>query len=390
MSRSVSCPQVSPRSSVNVLLATLAALLIAGCDKVDSIVNDVKSDVVGTSEPTSPPAEAVAQPAAAGVSQTSEPQVPAPPNPELLVAEFLRLPTGSIGDVALQKLVDVPEAAAQITELDLRGSETALSNAGLMLVAELPNLQSLNLAGRAATAEAVAAIGGKTMLRELDLTGSALSPDVISVLHTLSHLQNLNLDGTAGGDFAVRAVASLPLESLSLLDNPLSDAGLQEIGKIRTLKDLNVGRTRVTGAGFKALKNLDLVKLNASETMFGVEGLIHLRGMKSLEELHLSSASVVEQPKAKVFTTMPNLRILILGGNQISGPGMHELFKGMKNLEELHLYRTKVNDYGLSALVTCRNLKLVNVQETLCTIGGAQELKKRLPECTIRFDGGSI
>lgn len=368
----------------------IVVVAMSGCDKVESIVNDVKSDVTGTSESTAAPAENPAQPATAEIPQSPVPQTPAPPNPAELVAEFSRIPAGQISDAALRRIVDVPEAAAQITELDLRGSSKSLTSEGLLLVAGLPNLQSLNLSGRRPTAEAVAAIGEKTMLRELEMVGSPVDPTVAGALQNLSHLQTLRLDGTAGGDSVAFAVSSLPLEVLSLIGTPLTDAGLQEIGKIQTLKELNVGKTQVTGAAFRALKKLELVYLNASETRFGVDGLINLRGMKSLEELHLFSAHIVEQAKAKVFTTMPNLRILVLGGNQISGPGMHELFKGMKNLEELHLYRTKVNDFGLSALITCRNLKLVVVENTSCTVAGAQELKKRLPECTIRIDGGSI
>lgn len=391
MSRSEKSLQLSTRFSISVSLVTIAVLVIAGCDKVESIVNDVKSDIAGTPEPAATPVVAPAQPAVADVPQTPAPQIPVPPNPEEIVAEFLRMSSaGGINDGALQTLADVPEAAAQITELDLRASARTLSGAGLMLVAKLPNLQSLNLAGWAVTAEAVAAIGEKTMLREIDLTGSPVGSDVAEALQTATHLQTLKLDGTAVGDSAVRTMSSLPLETLSLADCPLSDAGLEEIGRIRTLRNLNVARTQVTGAGFRALKNLELVKLNATSTRFGVEGLIQIRGMKSLEELYLLAAGIVEQPKAKVFTTMPNLRILMLSDNQISGPGMHELFKGLKNLEELYLYRTAANDFGLSALVTCRKLKLVDVQHTMCTLSGAQELKKRLPECAIRVDGGSI
>jgi hypothetical protein len=87
---------------------------------------------------------------------------------------------------------------------------------------------------------------------------------------------------------------------------------------------------------------------------------------------------------------MPDLRILNLGSNQISGQGMHESFKGLRNLEELYLHVTDVNDYGLSALVANKKLKLVDVVKTRCSLRGAQELKKRLPECTIRCDGGTI
>jgi internalin A len=373
-------------ATVAVFFATVF-LTLSGCDQVESIVNDVKSEVAGDPEqeasPTVTPAESPSQPA-------EVPQTPAPPNPVQLVAEFKRLPLSQISDGALQKLAEVPEAAAQITELDLRATSDVLSEAGLVLIAKFPNLQSLCVAGRSMTGEAISAIAEQTMLRELDMSGSQLDSTVSDGLNGMSHLTVLKLDGTIGGDSVAAAVSSLPLEVLTLSSTPLSDAGLQEIGKIKTLKELDVSKTQVTGAAFRALKGLSLVKLNASATSFGVDGLVNLRGMQTLEELHLHSAGIIEQPKAKVFTPMPNLRILNLGSNRISGPGMHELFKGLKNLEELHLHATDVNDYGLSALTKCRNLKMVTVGTTHCTPDGARKLKSFLPECVIVLDGGTI
>lgn len=369
-----------------VLFAT-AILILPGCDQVESIVNDVKSEVADSPEPEVAPSAA---PVELPTQPVEVPQTPAPPNPAQLVAEFNQLQLNQVSDAALQKLADVPEAAAQFTELDLRATERLLSNAGLLLIAKFPNLQSLSVAGRSMTGEAISAIAEQTMLRELDMSGSQLDATVPDALSGLSHLSVLRLDGTIGGDSVAAAVSSLPLEVLSLRSTPLSDAGLQEIGKIKTLQELNVSNTQVTGAGFRALKGLTLVKLNASLTQFGVDGLVNIRGMRSLEELYLHAAAIVEQPKAKVFTTMPNLRILNLAANQISGPGMHQLFKGLKTLEELHLHNTKVNDFGLSALITCRNLKLVNVGATSCTPDGARKLKMHLPECVVALDGGKI
>lgn len=372
----------------SVVAATL--LVISGCDQVESIVQDVKSEIEDSPEPASPSVAPAASPVNQAPTTPALPQTPAPPDPAQLVAEFERLQPYQIGDGALQKLVDVPEAAAQITKLDLRGSADLLSDRGLHLVPKFPNLQSLNLAGRKPTAEVISQLGQQTMLRELDLTGSPVDPIIANALSGLSHLQSINLDGTAAGDSAAAALSALSVEVLSLNGTPLTDAGLQEIGKIKTLKELSVAKTQVTGVGFRALKNAKLVKLNASSTRFGVDGLINLRGMKSLEELHLFAAGIVEQPKAKVFTTMPNLRVLNLSSNTISGPGMHQLFKGLKNLEELHLDSTQVDDNGLAALITCRKLKLVNVGRTRCTLLGAKALKAKLPECSVQFDGGSI
>ncbi|MBI1314457.1 hypothetical protein GC176_24455 [bacterium] len=372
-------------------LAAVATSLLSvapGCDKVESIVDDVKSEIAGEPEAAAP----VAAPSATPVIPvtTPVPQTPALPNPTQLVAEFKRLASHQIGDADLRKLVDVPEAAAQITAIDLRGNTDALTDAGLQLISEFPNLQALNAAGRKLSAELISAIGEKTSLRELDLTGSPIDPIIANSLSGLSHLQNIHLDETASGDSAAAAVSSLPIEVLSLNGTPLTDAGLQEIGKIKTLKELSVARTQVTGIGFRALKGANLVTLNASSTRFGVEGLVNLRGMKSLEVLHLFAAGVVEHTKAKVFTTMPNLRVLNLNSNQISSAGMHQLFKGLKNLEELYLQSTQVDDNGLAALVTCRNLKLVDVGRTGCTLLGAKALKAKLPECSVHFNGGSI
>lgn len=375
-----------------VVSVGVMSISLPGCERVQSIVEDVKSEIGDSPEATVTTDSAPAEPApvAAPAPQPSLTPVPTPPDPDQLIAGFQQLQPFQIGDADLRKLADVPEAAARITKLDLRGNSETLTTEGMMLIAEFPNLQQLTLVGRKVPAAVISAVGEKTQLRELDLTNAPVDPIVANALSGLSHLQRITLDGTPAGDSAAAAVSSLPIESLSLSGTPLTDAGLQEISKISTLKELVVSNTSVTGLGFRPLKKLNLVKLNASSTQFGVEGLVSIRGMKSLEELHLFAAGIVEQPKAKVFTTLPNLRVLNLNSNVISGPGMHQLFKGMKNLEELYLQSTQADDSGLAALVGCRKLKLVDVGKTRCTLLGARALKERLPECTIHFAGGSI
>ncbi len=108
-------------------LLMLVLLAVAGCDEVESIVNDVKSEVGGDSKEAVTPS---VSPASESAASPELPPTPAPPDPAQLVTQFRQLKSIQISDAALQRLADVPEAAAQITELDLRGSKDSRSDAG--------------------------------------------------------------------------------------------------------------------------------------------------------------------------------------------------------------------------------------------------------------------
>ena len=89
----------------------LTFLTACGCDQVGSVVDDVKSKVTETAQPsTTPSPQAV---------PATPPQAPLPPTPEQLLAEFNSLKPFEITDAALARVISRPEAASAITELQL-------------------------------------------------------------------------------------------------------------------------------------------------------------------------------------------------------------------------------------------------------------------------------
>lgn len=145
----------------------------------------------------------------------------------------------------------------------------------------------------------------------------------------------------------------------------------------------------MVGGDFKGINRSKIRRLNVGETNFGIEGFIAIRGMKQLEELNVYRAGLVEDTKCNVFKTMPKLRVLNAGGNQLTNAGLKVFFKGHRSLEELQLLNCKaISDAGLAELVGVKTLKVLNLSNTSCTQAGATALKQRLPECRIVTNDG--
>ncbi|MDA0810429.1 MAG: hypothetical protein O3B68_20745 [Planctomycetota bacterium] len=403
------------QKSVRTLIAALVTVSFAaaGCDKVEGLVEDGKSLVNGE-EPAVADTPAVVDPAAAPPAITTpEPVVPAGPTPQQIVEQFTALRPGEITDGSLAQLASSPEAAAAITEIDMRGAKVSVS--GLKFLGALPNLETLKASNLPVTPDSLTTIGKVQSLKNLDLSNSGANDQVISELSQIPHLQTLNLNGTrvtggsatglgamqeltelslvgtAADDLVVASLASLPIRRLNLAKTQITNASLPHILKIKTLESLNVSFCGVTGDGFKGFGKSDIKELDVGETRFGIEGFMAIRGMSALENLSVYGAGLVEHKSANVFRTFPKLKILNAGKNPLTDAGMHVFFKGHKTLEELHLQLNKgITDNGLAALIGVKTLRLLDVAGTSCGAAGAQALKAKLPECTIRTSNGQF
>lgn len=400
------------QAATRVLIATftIVSFTVAGCDKVEGLVEDGKSLVNGEEPAVAEPAPAVTpQPTIA----TPEPVVPAGPTPEQIVEQFRSLRPDQISDGVLAQLAGSPEAAAAITEINMRGAKVSAN--GLGALSTLPNLESLDISNSRVGSDSLTMIGKSQSLKTINLANSDANDRVVSELSRIPHLQSLDLSGTqvTGGsatgfgsmpeltelslmgssadDQVVAALATLPIRNLDLSKSQITNASLPLLARISTLETLNVSFCRVTGDGFKGFGKTDIKVLNVGETSFGIEGFMAIRGMKSLEELNVYRAGLLEHKSANVFRTFPNLRILNAGSNAVTDAGMVVFFKGHKSLEELLLHNNKgITDNGLAALVGVKTLKLLDVRETSCGAAGGQALKAKLPECTIRTSNGDF
>lgn len=393
---------------VLVAMFAIVGLAVSGCDKVPDIPtagellgNGEEEAVTETTTTPSTTTETIAPP---------EPVVPAGPTPQEIVDQFTSLRPDQITDGSLAQLASSPEAAAAITEVNLSGA--LVSATGLGFLSKLPNLESLDASNSRVADQSLMVIGQSQSLRSVKLANSDANDQVVGALAKIPHLQTLDLSNTkisAGAasdlgsmreltdlslmgtatDQMVAGLTALPIRRLNLSRSKITNASLPMLLQIQTLESLNLEWCSVTGVGFDGFGKSGIKKLSVGATQFGTEGLLAIKGMRSLEDLNIFDAGVQMHLKANVFRTFPNLRILNAGKNALSDAALDVFFKGHKSLEELHLAHHKgITDNGLQYLIGVRNLKRLNLIDTSVNGPGAQALKKRLPECTIETPRG--
>jgi hypothetical protein len=128
-------------------------------------------------------------------------------------------------------------------------------------------------------------------------------------------------------------IPSRPLIGVDLRDSKTTDAGLVHLKGLTSLQILDLRKTKVTDDGLEHLKELTgLLSLSLMYTQVTDTGLSHLKGLKSLQQLRLH-------------------------GTQIADPGLMHL-KGLTSLRTLMIYETKVTTAGVndiqSALPKCK------------------------------------
>ena len=393
--------------------ATLCLLVgLSGCEEVSKAVNDVKSEVSGSSTASAPPA------APANAAPQTMPSVavsPAPQNAPTaaeIVERFEKLASYDITDADLTQLCTTPEAGSSIQKIDLTGNRH-VTNAGLSQLAALQNLTSLTLTSTDLPPENLATLGSIPSLKELQISSTKADDSVVAKISAISHLQVLDLSGTlitsaagaslgqllelsvlklgstAADDQLITMLQNLPLRELRLEKTRVTGASIKEILKIKSLEQLSVDDNNIPGLAWKGASRSNLKSLSVAGTPFGIEGFQAIKGMDSLEFLNAYRAGLVEHKAADVFGSFPKLRILNVGSNSVTDVGMFEFFKGLKNIEELYLGSNRaISDRGLGALVGLKKLRYVDVNDTNCGQAGALALKEKLPDCKIRTSSG--
>ncbi|MCR9198609.1 MAG: hypothetical protein NXI04_08205 [Planctomycetaceae bacterium] len=390
------------------LLSAFGVFAIAGCEQLEDAVDDVTS-----SDDTPPATDSVES-----GPPVAEPAPVTPEPPRLvaadLIAAFESLSPEQIDDSALAAVAQTPESAAAVTVVD-SANPTAVTGAGLQTLTKLPNLHTLILNGNTMAASDWNTVGQLSGLRYLEVRGTAVDDNVVAAWKDLNELQSANLSGTqitaAAGpalaaltavtdlelastridDSTIAAIASLPIRSLNLSRCRITGASMSKIGSFEGLEELDLSFTQMLGGDFKGINRSKIRRLNVGETNFGIDGFVAIKGMRELEELNVYRAGLVDHTKCNVFKTMPRLRVLNAGGNQLTNAGLKVFFKGHRSLEELQLLNCKaISDAGLAELVGVKTLKVLNLSNTSCTQAGATALKQRLPECRIVTNDGTF
>ena len=226
----------------------------------------------------------------------------------------------------------------------LRLEHTHVTDAGIAELAGM-NLKSLDIPNEARTD-----IGLKHYLaavdppRSLDLqrradylgnSGWKITDAGLVHLNGLAQLETLSLDNTAiTGPGLVHLKGLTDLKLLGLRRSQVTDAGLVHLKGLTKLKQLDLWQTQITDNGLvhiKGLTSLQELLLTGCQNVTDA-GLVHLKGLTNLQNFSLWAAPVTDAGLVHL-QGMTNLKILDLRDTKVTDAGVAELKQALPNCE---------------------------------------------------------
>jgi len=296
--------------------------------------------------------------------------------------ELLSLENSHVTDEGLASLEHFPS----ITSLDL--ADTHVTDAVLIHLRNSRNIQYLFLFRTQVTGTGFAHLaedpGGGGRPSQDDPAGTAI--DGVKQGPALW----LILDNAPVTDEGLEHIGKMhAVEVLHLRDTKVTDAGLAHLGKLKALRRLNLRGTQVTGRGLQHLKelaNLEFLGLDATPT--DDAGLAHLGKLSSLVYVSLEDTEISDAGLAQLKgLTAP--KELYLSNTSITDDGLVHL-KALAKLDELHLDNTAVTDAGLVHLKGLAKLTDLSLRDTAVTDAGLKHLEG-LPSLEyVEVDGTAV
>jgi hypothetical protein len=222
-----------------------------------------------------------------------------------------------------------------------------------------------------------------TRLKVLVIQFTRLTDNGLEGLAELKQLERLDMRNPRITGEGLRHLAGLPaLHRLVLIDTPLRDDGLMHLQKIPQLTTLVAGNTGITDAGLAHLKTSEsLQELRVPGTVITDAGLKHLAGIRGLRLLDLEGTRITDDG-LKHLRDCPALSGLWLTNTAVTDAGLEHL-KMVRQLSTLGLAKTGVTDAGLKHLMVMRSLQELSLENTAVTADGLRRLKAALPGCKI-------
>lgn len=190
-------------------------------------------------------------------------------------------------------------------------------------------------------------------------------------------LRELSICGaTRDGSPIFPQISSLPnLETLHIVEVPLTDCELQSLSTATKLTSLELSRTGITGAGLQSLAKLPLKRLVIRDRELSMEGLQAIASMTELEELELCVPGLymADMPN---LASKDNLRSLIITDGHFSYRefGGLKFLMGANKLTDLQLSGVNLNDRSLKSISTLSNLRNLTIGKSVISDEGIEYL----------------
>ena len=247
---------------------------------------------------------------------------------------------------------------------------SAVTDSGLGVLAGHPKLRRVNLSGTRVTSNGLRLLSNAK--KELDVQADAVSIAGLDHLNEFGVKVRLNADqqpvsvamsGVTVGDEHLEAIGKLEsLKVLDLRETGITDDGLKSLNNLTNLERLNLVGTPVSDEGLAALVPLSGLKtLLLSSTSVTDEGLEHVAKLTNLERLNLIGTTITDEG-LKHIARLEHLTSLSLGGRGITDKGL-ETLAGLKHLERLDLAGSRITNEGLKHVGKLVELEELNLVE---------------------------
>jgi len=264
-----------------------------------------------------------------------------------------------------------------------------ITDAGLGHLQDLPALRSLTLLSAKVTRNGVESLRAARPGLEIRVSLRCRTDAQMAALAQIPCVTSLSLGRSEVTDAGLAHVAGLTsLGSLNLSYTKVTDAGLAALEGLRAIGNLNLNGTQIGDEGLAHLKHLTAMDtLRLYNTRVTDAGLAHLRGMKSLDMLFLNGTGVTDAGLAHL-ADLNELSVLFLGRTKITGPGVAHL-AGLKSLCHLDLSGTPLTDAAVEPLKRMSHLQILAINTAGMSGAAVQQLRKALPDCTVRMSKSS-
>eukprot|EP00042_Codosiga_hollandica_P053682 m.708749 g.708749 ORF g.708749 m.708749 type:complete len:788 (-) comp58748_c0_seq4:73-2436(-) len=286
--------------------------------------------------------------------------------------QHLVLDNLDISDAGLSRLLTRP-VGLQLISLSLNGC-SQVSDASLRHIGKLTGLQSLGLAE--SQIRDLSSLANLTNLRSLNICGTAVTDAELVRLAPLHQLQELKIKGVAVSATSFRALGP-SLKRLTTILLPSNSSINDELLASLTgfpLTTLNLAAcSRITDSGLAVLEALTptLSELDLSNTKVSAAGLQHVCILGNLRHLNLTHTAVTDELATRL-TGLSQLRALNLSRTAVSDAFLQApSLADWRSLRALDVSHTSVTTDGVLSLhlpnLVRLNISGNRIDPLLCT-----------------------
>jgi internalin A len=263
--------------------------------------------------------------------------------------------------VSIDEHADIVGRMNQLTVLETHGTD--LSDRGLAILTTLKHLEWLTLS-REISNSGMQHLAGMSQLKGLGVgllhnRSAQLSDAGLAPLANLRQLQELQLSGVRFSKEGTQYLALLQqLEQLSVYGE-LTDDALEPIGRIKSLKILLLDSQQISDIGIahlSALRNLQDFYLNRSA--IDDRGLESLAAIPSLKSVYIGNSKITDDG-IPYLLRLPELERIDLSSSQITD-AIIETLATLPQLKQINLKGSKVSPEGVGKLKAARPSLNVN------------------------------